>query len=84
MVPHGLNARELVSGRSRLKMLHDPRFNVRVAPNMALEEGLDAAGARQTASSSTSRRTVLNVTVDPGSRNPSASSCQFRSPFVPV
>jgi hypothetical protein len=42
-VPHDIKVRELVSGRSRLEMLHDLRFDVRVAPNVPLEEGLDVA-----------------------------------------
>lgn len=42
-VPHDIRVRELVSGRSRLQMLQDLRFDVRIAPSVDLEEGLDVA-----------------------------------------
>jgi hypothetical protein len=43
IVPHDIRVRELVSGRSRLEMLQDLGFDVRIAPSVSLEEGIDAA-----------------------------------------
>jgi hypothetical protein len=43
VVPHDIRVRELVSGRTRMQMLQDMRFGIRVAPSVDLEEGIDAA-----------------------------------------
>jgi hypothetical protein len=42
-VPHDIKVRELLSGRSRLELLEDLGFDVRIAPSVSVDEGLYAA-----------------------------------------